>query len=155
MARAPLQILVLPFRKNKKGKLEFSVFKRADEKFWQGIAGGGEDNETPLETVKREAFEEANIPVDSKFFPLQFKGNVPVNAFAASKYWPKDLYVIPEHYFAVECNEIEIVLSHEHTEYRWVSYEEAVKLLKWDSNQTALWELNQRLLYNDLKNYEQ
>jgi len=24
-------------------------------------------------------------------------------------------------------------LSHEHTEYKWVTYDEAVKLLKWDS----------------------
>jgi len=49
----------------------------------------------------RESFEETKIPVTSKFYPLQFKGNVPVNAFAASKYWSKDLYVVPEHYFAV------------------------------------------------------
>jgi dATP pyrophosphohydrolase len=148
--RSPLQILVLPFRKNSKGEFEFAVFKRADAGFWQGIAGGGEDNEAPMETAVRESFEEAGIPVNSKFYPLQFRGCAPVNAFAASKFWPKDLYVVPEHYFACECNGIEIVLSHEHTEFKWASYEEAVSLLKWDSNKTALWELNERLLNNDL-----
>lgn len=152
MSRAPIQILVLPFRKNPKGNYEFAVFRRSDAGFWQGIAGGGEDSESPLKTAIREAFEEAGIPSNSKFYSLQFKGNVPVNAFAARKHWSKDLYVVPEYYFAVDCNGIEIVLSSEHTEFKWVSYYEALKLLKWDSNKTALWELNERLMNNDLKN---
>ncbi|GAJ23061.1 unnamed protein product, partial [marine sediment metagenome] len=37
-----------------------------------------------------------------------------------------------------------ITLSKEHTEYRWVSYEDAMAMLKWDSNKNALWELNAR-----------
>jgi dihydroneopterin triphosphate diphosphatase len=150
MMRTPMQILVLPFRKNTKGDYEFAVFKRADAGFWHGIAGGGEDNEIPVETAVRESSEEAGIPINSKFYPLQFKANVPVSEFAASKYWSKDIYVVPEHYFAVECKGIEIVLSHEHTEFKWVSYNEALNLLKWDSNKTALWELNERLKNNDL-----
>jgi dATP pyrophosphohydrolase len=150
--RAPLQILVLPFRRTVNGDFEFAVFKRADAGFWQGIAGGGEDNETPLEAAVRESFEEAEIPHDSKFYPLQFRANVPVNEFAARKYWSKDLYVVPEHYFAVECDGLEIVLSNEHTEFKWTNYNEAQSLLKWDSNKTALWELNERLKNNDLRN---
>lgn len=37
------------------------------------------------------------------------------------------------------------MLSSEHKEYRWVEYDEAMRLLKYDSNKTALWELNERL----------
>ena len=37
------------------------------------------------------------------------------------------------------------MLSSEHKEYRWVKYDEAMRLLKYDSNKTALWELNERL----------
>lgn len=29
--------------------------------------------------------------------------------------------------------------------YRWVRYDEALTLLKWDSNKNALWELDYRL----------
>ncbi len=148
--RAPIQILVLPFRKIQNGDFEFAVFKRADEYFWQGIAGGAEDDETPYQAAVRESFEEARIPEGSKYIPLEFKANVPVNAFAHRKYWSKDLYVVPEHYFAVECNSIELQISHEHTEFKWAAYNEAVEMLKWDSNKTALWELNERLLNNDL-----
>jgi dATP pyrophosphohydrolase len=39
----------------------------------------------------------------------------------------------------------EIVLSDEHTEFRWVSYEDAVRMLRWDSNKTAVWELRERI----------
>lgn len=45
----------------------------------------------------------------------------------------------------------EIRLSDEHSEFKWVAYDEAIKLLNFDSNKTALWELKMRLeeLYND------
>ena len=36
-------------------------------------------------------------------------------------------------------------LSQEHTEYEWVDYKTALKRLRYDSNKTALWELNERL----------
>jgi dATP pyrophosphohydrolase len=42
-----------------------------------------------------------------------------------------------------------IVKSREHTSYRWLSYDEAARLLRWDSNKTALWELNERLRRGD------
>ena len=50
-----------------------------------------------------------------------------------------------ERAFGVRLDDQIIALSGEHTEYQWVTYEEAVKLLRWDSNRTALWELNERL----------
>ena len=36
-------------------------------------------------------------------------------------------------------------LSHEHEKMQWLRYEEAVKLLKYDSNKSALWELDFKL----------
>lgn len=33
----------------------------------------------------------------------------------------------------------------EKREFKWCTYDEAIKLLEWDSNKTALWELNERL----------
>lgn len=52
MPRAPFQVLVFPYRKNLLDQFEFALLLRADEGFWQGIAGGGEDSETPLEAAK-------------------------------------------------------------------------------------------------------
>ena len=49
MARAPFNVLVFPYRLTNHG-LEYAIFNRADaeEDFWQGLSGGGEDRETPL-----------------------------------------------------------------------------------------------------------
>jgi len=53
--------------------------------------------------------------------------------------------VIPEYAFAVEVSDMKIRLSDEHTEYRWVDYQTAKSMLKYDSNKTALWELDNKL----------
>ena len=52
--------------------------------------------------------------------------------------------MIPEYAFAIECH-YAISLSHEHLECVWLTYEEAKARLKWDSNRTALYELDCRL----------
>ena len=61
MARAPFQVLVFPYRYTPEEEIEYAVFFRISPRYggvWQAIAGGGEDDETPLEAAKREAFEE-------------------------------------------------------------------------------------------------
>ncbi|MDO9334415.1 MAG: NUDIX pyrophosphatase [Dehalococcoidales bacterium] len=150
MSRAPFQVLVVPFFRNKSGRIEFAIFKRRDGGYWQGIAGGGEDNETPAETAKRETQEESGIHEIARYITLDTICSVPVTEFPGAM-WGDSIYVIPEYFFAVEVMNKKITLSDEHTEYRWVKYKEAVELLKWDSNKTALWELNQRLMKNSGK----
>ena len=145
MSRAPFQVLVLPFRHSQVGYLEYAVFKRRDGKYWQFIAGGGENTEKPIESAKREALEEAGISPQSEYMVLASCNTVPVEGVTGEFTWGKDVYVIPEYTFGVKCDGATITLSREHTEYRWVSYENAVAILKWDSNKNALWELNARL----------
>ena len=67
MVRAPFQVLVFAFFPTQDSEFEYLLLKRSDERWWQGIAGGGEGNETPLEAAKRETFEETGIPNDSLF----------------------------------------------------------------------------------------
>jgi dihydroneopterin triphosphate diphosphatase len=150
MARAPFQILVLPFRVVDAGIFEYALFKRSDEPYWQGIAGGGEDAETPLAAARREAFEEAQIPPSTTFFALQAMSMVAVFHFQARHHWPQDLYVIPNHCYAADCSTLTFTLSLEHTEYAWMRYDDGYQALRWDNNKTALWELNERLRNNTL-----
>lgn len=148
--RAPFQILAIPY-KFVDEKVLFCVLHRADYDQWQFIAGGGEDCETPLEAAKREILEEAGITVDI-IFELNSKCYIPTNIFPEKHRcnWPEDTYVIPEFSFGFECFG-EILLSDEHSEYVWLSYEEAFRKLKWDSNKTALYELNCLLEANNDK----
>ena len=48
----------------------YAIFKRSDRAIWQFLSGGGEDKETPIETAKRECFEEAQIPSNIPFYEL-------------------------------------------------------------------------------------
>ncbi len=142
--RAAFQILVLPYKKKPSG-LEYAILRRSDAKYWQFVAGGGEDTETPFEAAKRETEEEIGLPSTADYISLDSKNTVPKDNFGAASSWDRDLYVIPEYCFAVDVDDKEIVLSSEHTEYRWVDYKTAYDKLHWDSNKNALWELNERL----------
>ncbi|MDD5529440.1 MAG: NUDIX pyrophosphatase [bacterium] len=154
MKRAPFEVAIILFRKTKKGSFEYAIFKRSDTEeyagYWQVVAGGGEEGESHLQAAKRETLEETGIKKDIKFFLLKTKSSIPVYHFAAQKYWPKDLYVIPGYYYAINGSDTKIVLSDEHSEYKWVPYKTAAKLLHWEDDKTALWELNERLLNNDI-----
>jgi dATP pyrophosphohydrolase len=146
MPRAPFQVLVFPYRKNLQDQLEFVLLLRADGGFWQGIAGGGEDDETPLEAARRETFEETGIKPTSTIMQLDTVESVPVIEFKDSSLWGEDVFVIPQYCFGVSISHSEIKLSDEHSEYGWFTYDQAIQLLKFDGNKTAFRELNQRLL---------
>jgi len=141
--RAPYQILVLPFIKEK-GEYYYALFRREDMDVWQGIAGGGENSERPIETAKREAHEEGLIPKGSNYIKLSTITTIPATSICGFK-WGEKIAVIPEFTFGVELSSKKIEIGQEHTEYQWFSFEEATNKLKWDSNKTALWELNYRL----------
>ncbi|HKK21126.1 MAG TPA: NUDIX pyrophosphatase [candidate division Zixibacteria bacterium] len=140
--RAPFQVLVLPFRHTPAGT-EYAVLKRSDDGYWQFVADDGEDDESPEEAACREAKEETGLIGD--LMPLDSYSTVPKSCFADADSWGADVFVIPQHCFALDAGSSAIVLSSEHTEIRWLSYVEATGLLKWDSNRNALWELNDRL----------
>ena len=144
--RAPYQILVFPFFKQN-NEILFCLFKREDLIVCQGIAGGGVDGDSPILTANREASEEAGIPNESKIFKLDSISSIPVVNISGFIWGPNTL-VIPEYSFGAELISKEISISREHTIYEWVNYEQALERLNWDSNKTALWELNHRITNN-------
>ena len=145
MARQPLQVIVIPFREREGGEYEFAVFHRADASMWQFIAGGAEDDETAEQAARREAAEEAGIPGGARLIRLDSRASVPRTAFGPTEHWPEDLLVVPEYSFAVDATGQELALSQEHDKVSWLSFEEAARVLTWESNRVALWELNERL----------
>ncbi len=147
MARAPLISIVFPFYQERNGITSYAIFNRSDSEddFWQAISGGGEGKESSIEAAKREAWEEARISRDSKFIALDSLATVPVTDLSRRELWGENTLVIPQYSFGVEVETKFLTLSEEHTEYRWCNYDEAMELLKFDSNKTALWELNERL----------
>ena len=146
MARVMYQVLVIPYC-IKDNKAQFCLFRRSDMGIWQFIAGGGDDEDgSIIESAKREAFEEAGISETYNFFKLDTCCSIPSDCFKnADVLWGKECFIIPEYAFAVKVESTSLQLSSEHTEYNWLTYEEAQAVLQYDSNKTALWELNRRI----------
>jgi dATP pyrophosphohydrolase len=149
--RQPVQVVVFPFRVTASGP-EYAILRRADDGCWQGIAGGVEDGEDLVTAARRETAEEAGLAGASPLYKLDMVSGVAKTMFAASQYWPGELYIVIKHHFAMDVTRspASVVLSHEHSEFRWVPYAEAFAALRYDDDKTALWELDARLRAGDL-----
>ena len=147
MARAKYQVLVIPYTKSD-AEVLYCIFQRSDmADCWQFVAGGGEEEDgAPLISAKREAFEEAGIPLDAPFTQLETTSSISTEHFPkASLHWGQHCLVIPEYCFAVKLSHKSIRLSDEHTRFAWVDYTTAIARLQYDSNKVALWELDNKI----------
>lgn len=144
MSRAPFQVLVIPFRRTADG-VRYALFHRADADVWQWIAGGGESGELPIDAARREAHEEAGLAPTSRVIELDAIASIPVVHFAGHEQWGSHVHVVPEHSFGIEVIDAAISIAAEHRAVEWLDYDEATRRATFDSNRTALWELNRRL----------
>ena len=129
-------------------EIEYCVFYRRKDEFWQGLSGGVEDEEELNDTVKREVYEETGICVKN-ILKLDTISSIPGIYVNKNFNYKNNIFVVYEYGFGVKIDNEDIELSSEHKEYKWVSYDDAIKLLKYDSNITALFELNERLVHDE------
>lgn len=144
MIRLPIQVLVFPYYFDG-GSFKYCLFKRKDLNVWQGIAGGVEVNETIESAAQREAREEAGI-TKGKIMALDTVCSIPSIAIK-NDFLDKNILIIKEHSFGIETTSKDINISDEHLIYEWFAYNDAKEKLFWDSNKTALWELDYRLTH--------
>ena len=124
--------------------LEFLLLKRIPEKggFWQSITGEVE-NETLLDAVLRETSEEAGIKTEDI---IQIIKNVNHFEYKNTK---KDC-ILTEYVFGLEVNlnqevRLDKNIYKEHDEFKWVSLEDALKLLKLKSSKESMKQLVQMI----------
>ena len=144
--RKPIQIGCIIFRKTK--EYEFLLMKRIKNRgdYWQCVTGGVEDTESTLGAAYREVFEETGIKkeevirVIKDFFECEFETE------SFNKLFGKKT-IITSYDFAFQVNNNQKIKLDpiEHDEYKWLKFDEAIKLLKWDNNKNALRELNKVL----------
>lgn len=145
--RLPIQVECIIYRRID-SKIEYLVLKRIPEKggFWQSPTGGFEDDDgSLLNACYREIYEETGINQNDI---LSVYENVYIFQF-------EDIYldqnhIMTEYVFGFEVNpDVTITLDGnvyvEHEEYQWVSFKEALKLLKWQNNKDAFSKLNELL----------
>jgi 8-oxo-dGTP diphosphatase len=83
--------------------------------YWDFPGGGLEENESPLEGIKREILEETSLVME----PIEviWRCQLMVNQIE-TQYW----------IYSVKFVSGDVVLSHEHTEFKWVTKKELLKL---------------------------
>ncbi len=113
--------------------IKYLLLKRSETKepypgIWQIITGRFEENEKAYETALREVKEETGL--------------IPIKCYVAPKmnqfYTPHNdkIYLIPV--FAVFVEDENVILSNEHTEFEWASFEIAYKKIHWYSQKENL-----------------
>jgi len=131
--RLPLQIEGIIFRK-KDNQTKYLLLKRTSNRggFWQPITGGLEEGETLIESLKREIKEETGLKEIIRIIES-------VHYFEFS-----DPHLIKEYVFGVEVSPTEkiIIDAREHSSFLWCTFEEAIKLMKWEENKKAFEKLN-------------
>lgn len=106
---------------------------------WDFPKGTMEPHETKKETATRELYEETGLTAD---IDTQFE--------STSHYFYKHAQggIIPKtvYYFVGKTDNKNVILSHEHTDYQWLSYEQALKKITYDASRTILEEAHQYII---------
>jgi dATP pyrophosphohydrolase len=104
---------------------KFLLLKSAQHKIyggtWQMITATCEPDESTPETAIRELYEETELK------PLKLFAVPHVNTF----YFDYNDSICLSPVFLAIVNTDRVTISDEHTEYQWVGYEDAVKLINW------------------------
>jgi dATP pyrophosphohydrolase len=140
--RLPVQVQGILFREVDR-RIEYLLLKTTPERedFWQPVTGGLEEGETNIEALKREVWEETGIKNVARIVE-----NVDYFEYS-SAHFVKGFDFIKEYVFGVEVDPKERIAldGKEHCRFRWCSFQEALRLLKWDENKKALSKLNEIL----------
>ena len=128
------------FRKKNSG-YEFLLLKRIPEGGgrWQPITGSVESTDASIkDAAYREMLEETGIGKDGIIRVIEN-----VHVFT----WLDDGETKTEHVFCFEVApdakvRLDVNVCKEHDEYQWVAFEEALKLLEWDTQKDAFRKLN-------------
>jgi dATP pyrophosphohydrolase len=120
------------FREIENG-IEFLLLKRAEDQIypavWQMVSGKTKENEKAFETSLRELKEETNLT------PLKMWIAPKVNSFYSSQ--SDSICLIPV--FAVQVKkDSKVIISNEHSEYKWVTSDEAKRFLAWHGQRKAV-----------------
>lgn len=106
---------------------------------WAGVGGAAEGNETPVETVLREATEETGFARFDRVVDLQY---------SCELQFDRGPFVL--HYFGLQVLEQMVpVLDDEHEAYQWADYETAMPLLDFENQREALRRLHRMIACGD------
>lgn len=112
---------------------KFLLMKRSESNsiypnLWQMITGRVEKNEKAFDTAIRELKEETGLCAGKVYIVPR------VNTFYL--HFIDSITMSPV--FLAFVNSDDVIISPEHSEYKWVTYEEAMELIHWESQKESL-----------------
>ena len=140
--KIPISSLVVIYTK----QLDVLLLSRSDKKnFWQSVTGSLEKNESPYDAAKREILEETGI-MPENYLLEDWKLSHKYKIFSHWQYrYGPNVYFNTEHIFGLELpKKLPITISpNEHNDFKWVSLDEAKKLVFSWTNVKALEKLSE------------
>jgi dihydroneopterin triphosphate diphosphatase len=137
--RVPVQVAVYCYRSINSNIL-WLMLKRATPTnlCWQGVTGAPFEGESLGDAARRELFEETGLRPIS-IVQSSYHYSYPIPAYNKHKFAPA-VTEITEYVFVAELDAgyENITLTDEHSEYCWVPFDDAQKLLCWAENKTSL-----------------
>ncbi|MDQ7818479.1 MAG: NUDIX domain-containing protein [Melioribacteraceae bacterium] len=113
--------------------LEFLLLKRGDNEnypgIWQMVTGAIDEDEKAFDTALREIKEETGLQ------PQKLWVVPTVNSFYSPE---KDMIIMIPVFAALVNNNDAIIISYEHSEFKWVKKDEAKKMLAWNGQRTSV-----------------
>ena len=143
MAKVKIRVIdAYIYRKTKDG-IKYLILKRAKTKMyehlWQGVAGKIEKGEQSWQAAIRELKEETGLD--------------PLKIFVAdhvSKFYETHgdrVNLVPV--FGVEVSSDVVLLSSEHSDFKWVDYDSACSYLVWEGQKKGITVVNEMIISND------
>lgn len=112
---------------------EFLLLKRSELEvypgIWQMVTGSSNQEERALQTVVREIKEETDLQ-PKRLWVVPF-----INSFYS---WKRNHICLVPVFAAMVENDARVRISEEHTEYKWVSRDEAVEMLAWIGQRSSV-----------------
>ena len=126
----PLIVQNIVYKKNIDDSFSILLLKRTEDRggFWNVVNGTLEIDESILNCRSRELQEEAGITN-----VLNWSNEL--NRFSFTY---KDYVIVVLVYSAEVDPNQNIIINEEHTEYRWVSFDEAINMMKFDDDKNGL-----------------
>ena len=120
---------------NKTEEIQFLVLKYPSG-HWDFVKGNIEEGEEEEETARRELFEETGI--NNMNIKKGFNQKVEYNYYKKNN----KVHKIVSYYLA-ETEQKEVKLSFEHLDYKWVNYDDLMKLITFDNSKDILKKANE------------
>ena len=119
-------------------KLNYLILKRAEDWIgWELLKGRVKKEETFSETAKREVLEEVGLNIEI------IKSNE-TNVFYSKKDNVNKRHLMKVFFGKVETNKI--ILSEEHSDFRWVKLNKAINLLAFDDLKKMIEKVNEEII---------